>query len=541
MAVYKVLRTLRSLGGVIFSGSCVAPELLRSNLAAHHAAAWLTQTADAWQLVEEESSRAQAGKRGGREEMVGRACLLLGLLLVPDALAMVIQRPYGVAQRDISHAPAGGGSHVYLIGQGLGIAFSPPTIRVGVNGDGECVVQPLTSSRNRMPCIIGSGGLPAPTVDYQESGTFQCVPLFADNPYRKSAHNDHADCWHVGGFNHGCSPRLLRPSAAGGLALLLTVSGLSDVSSEMGIEILSSSGALIATCSVVESSTVIGTVTYSTTAAAAPLTAAESLCTVRVSVSRGGVTMYSAAGSLCTVRVSVSRGGVTMYSAAGSLCTVRVSVSRGGVTMYSASLANSYMMLCQAQPPCVQSLSHTQVATEGQQLKISVVQNSAAFANSSAALLLGGVVCPLRHVNTISVCCDALPHEDRSVAPSHPVASETISSHPISSHPIPPHPIPSHPIPSHLFLPHPLSHPVASYPIRSHLIQFHHIPSDPLPACTSPPIPSRPDPSPFGFEYGTCALAVFLIWQVRTRLTPNMAGLSPSVPNAAGMRRWLRT
>ena len=119
------------------------------------------------------------------------------------AHAMVIHRVTGPDEAEIANASAGGGMHLIVTGTDLGSPFSPPIIRVGVNGDAECVVQGFLSTRNRMYCVISADGLPAPTPAYSSSSSFQSVPLYA---YRRSdVHNDNrADCWHVGGLNHGC-------------------------------------------------------------------------------------------------------------------------------------------------------------------------------------------------------------------------------------------------------------------------------------------------------------------------------------------------
>ena len=87
-----------------------------------------------------------------------------------------------------------------------------------------------------MHCIVAPGGLPAPLLDYTESswttwreggaGSFVTLPLYLV----KNGKN--ADCWHVGGSNHGCflhfdpggTPRLGRPRSlrvqSGGLLWL---------------------------------------------------------------------------------------------------------------------------------------------------------------------------------------------------------------------------------------------------------------------------------------------------------------------------------
>jgi hypothetical protein len=101
----------------------------------------------------------------------------------------------------IGHASAGGGTHVYLSGAGIGSAFSPPTVFVGINADAECVVQPFTSSRNRLHCIIGAEGLPPPDLAYNPAGRFY------DHPLRVYKSGKLAQCWHVGGINHACFVR----------------------------------------------------------------------------------------------------------------------------------------------------------------------------------------------------------------------------------------------------------------------------------------------------------------------------------------------
>ena len=100
------------------------------------------------------------------------------------------------------------------------------TVLVGINGDAECVIQGFTSSLARLHCIINAAGLPPPTT-YDSAGEFQDLPLCGTHPPmphawpRVTPHHaltcsglchkryvikdgKHADCWHVGGTNHGC-------------------------------------------------------------------------------------------------------------------------------------------------------------------------------------------------------------------------------------------------------------------------------------------------------------------------------------------------
>ena len=62
----------------------------------------------------------------------------------------------------------------------------------------RCIVQPFTTTKNRLHCIIDSEGLPPPTTIYDPSGSF------ASHPLRVVRNGRIAQCWHVGGANHGC-------------------------------------------------------------------------------------------------------------------------------------------------------------------------------------------------------------------------------------------------------------------------------------------------------------------------------------------------
>lgn len=131
---------------------------------------------------------------------------VLSWALLPLAHAMVVNRIYGPNFTELSHLSVGGGGHVYITGVELGTPFAPPAIRVGPTA---CVVQGFTSTRNRLHCIIEPAGLLPPTSSYQPGGTegthgeatalIQNVPLFV-----VGSRGIHADCWHVGGLNHGC-------------------------------------------------------------------------------------------------------------------------------------------------------------------------------------------------------------------------------------------------------------------------------------------------------------------------------------------------
>ena len=87
---------------------------------------------------------------------------------------------------------------MYLTGTNIGSAFSPPSVFIGINAEAECKVQPFTSTRNRVHCIIGAEGLPPTDAVYSTTGRFGLYPVLVYKSGRL------ADCWHVGGINHGC-------------------------------------------------------------------------------------------------------------------------------------------------------------------------------------------------------------------------------------------------------------------------------------------------------------------------------------------------
>ena len=133
-----------------------------------------------------------------------RVHALLAIVLavqLPNVLAQVIQRIYGANLSEVGFASSGGGTHLYIVGSGIGSAFAPPSVFVGINADAECVVQPFTSTRNRLHCIVSAEGLPPPNVHYSLS------PRFYSHPIRVLKNGRLAQCWHVGGINHGCSLR----------------------------------------------------------------------------------------------------------------------------------------------------------------------------------------------------------------------------------------------------------------------------------------------------------------------------------------------
>ena len=95
------------------------------------------------------------------------------LLMMPAcAMGMVIQRVTGAGQSEITHASSGGGTHIYLAGTDIGSAFAPPSVFIGVNAEASCTVQPFTSNRNRLHCIVNPENVPAPDADFNRTGDF---------------------------------------------------------------------------------------------------------------------------------------------------------------------------------------------------------------------------------------------------------------------------------------------------------------------------------------------------------------------------------
>ena len=156
----------------------------------------------------------------------GTAAMLRGVVWLVSVVVQgaVVRRVSGPDESEITHASAGGGVSVYLTGSALGTPFNPRApprlpvsnvawvpnscgcrpdpgaaiVLVGTKGDAECVVQGFTSSLTRLHCIIGAAGLPPPSLSYTSSGSFQDLPLYVIKAGKG------ADCWHVGGANHGC-------------------------------------------------------------------------------------------------------------------------------------------------------------------------------------------------------------------------------------------------------------------------------------------------------------------------------------------------
>ena len=126
------------------------------------------------------------------------------LLLVSLALAQasgVIKDIWGTKRSEILHASSGGGTHVYISGTDIGSAFAPPTVTLGLRGQVECVVQPFTTAKNRIHCIIASANAPTPTDAYYADGEFVSLPL------RLYARGRLAECWHEGTLGDSCAVR----------------------------------------------------------------------------------------------------------------------------------------------------------------------------------------------------------------------------------------------------------------------------------------------------------------------------------------------
>jgi len=149
--------------------------------------------------------------------VMGPWVVLILLLLPTFAMAAVVQKVAGPDQSEVSHASSGGGAHIYLSGVDIGSAFAPPKVFIGINADAECKVQPFTSSRNRLHCIVSPENLPAPNPDYYPNGLDLNLgggghgrsgrtrdPLFVREPLRVLKEGRLAPCWHVGGLNDNC-------------------------------------------------------------------------------------------------------------------------------------------------------------------------------------------------------------------------------------------------------------------------------------------------------------------------------------------------
>ena len=79
-----------------------------------------------------------------------------------------IQRITGPGGTPITHASVAGGSHIYLSGTNLGSPFNPPIVFIG--SVARCDVQPFTSTKNRLHCIVNPHRLPPITAEYDFDG-----------------------------------------------------------------------------------------------------------------------------------------------------------------------------------------------------------------------------------------------------------------------------------------------------------------------------------------------------------------------------------
>ncbi|EOD39164.1 hypothetical protein EMIHUDRAFT_223628, partial [Emiliania huxleyi CCMP1516] len=123
---------------------------------------------------------------------------LLLLLFLSGPHAAVVNRVTGPSERELTHLSPGGGASLYISGANLGDPFNPPTILLGVGGTGRCELEGFTSSNRRLHCTLLPDGLPEPDEAYAPGQNLHLVPLWLVKGGR------HADCWHVGGANHGC-------------------------------------------------------------------------------------------------------------------------------------------------------------------------------------------------------------------------------------------------------------------------------------------------------------------------------------------------
>lgn len=140
------------------------------------------------------------------------AGLIALVLLFSSARAAILRDIRGVQQSEVLFASSGGGTHVYLSGTDIGSAFAPPIVVLGERGQVDCKVQPFTSARNRLHCIISAAHAPAPLTEYNADGAFVSLPLHL---YHRSKR---AKCWHEAAlgdsctvrFDVGATPRVLR-------------------------------------------------------------------------------------------------------------------------------------------------------------------------------------------------------------------------------------------------------------------------------------------------------------------------------------------
>ena len=138
--------------------------------------------------------------------------LLFCVPWLPLVRSAVIQDVWGANRSELLFASSGGGTHVYLSGVDIGSAFAPPVVLIGALGHIECRVQPFTSAKNRMHCIVSADRAPAPLTTYNPSGFFVSMPI------RSLVRGQLAECWHQGAagdncavrFDVGGTPRVLR-------------------------------------------------------------------------------------------------------------------------------------------------------------------------------------------------------------------------------------------------------------------------------------------------------------------------------------------
>ena len=168
------------------------------------------QTRDQHQASIELSSLMMLVCRPRRGHMTS---LLWHFVVLPFVHAMVVTKLEGANHSALTHLSSGGGTHVYISGTDLGSAFAPPAVYLGMRAGVECKVQPFSSTKNRLHCIVSADGAPAPTPIYKASGEFVILPIQV-----VKSNGRIADCWYSGGVNFGCfaqfdiggTPRVLR-------------------------------------------------------------------------------------------------------------------------------------------------------------------------------------------------------------------------------------------------------------------------------------------------------------------------------------------
>ena len=127
--------------------------------------------------------------------MAAVALRLLVLLAVsPVSRAFVIQRVSGANGSELTFLSAAGGAHIYIGGTDLGSAFAPPSVFIGNQAQAECKVQPFTSNRNRLHCIVHADNLPPPDWKYDPNGRNISFPLRVSNGARLLVHTP---AWHM--------------------------------------------------------------------------------------------------------------------------------------------------------------------------------------------------------------------------------------------------------------------------------------------------------------------------------------------------------